>query len=137
MIGTPEDIMIHDDEVPGNRITFVKHVFVDTFHIVYRDGQRRDREVSNEAEEEEHDKSINLHPPDPIPALLRHLSIPRFPDSNNPRPFKKAILYNSNPFLRFPRKYFNKKIVTVGKNTILTKKFKRKEIRKSKIGNST
>jgi hypothetical protein len=40
MIGSPEDIMIDDDEVTGNSVAFVKDVLLDTFFVVHRYRER-------------------------------------------------------------------------------------------------
>lgn len=58
VIGAPEDVVIDDDEVTGDGVTFVEYVLVDAFDVGYSDGESR--EVLNEDEEQKCNHSINL-----------------------------------------------------------------------------
>ena len=46
VIGAPENVMIHNNEVSRNTVALVENVLVDAFNII--DGDRKSREIGDE-----------------------------------------------------------------------------------------
>jgi len=40
VIGTPENVVVDDNKIPGNGVALVKHVLVDALDVVHRHRQR-------------------------------------------------------------------------------------------------